>query len=296
MKKQVKKITLLFLCLFYVDTAFSQSNLKSGYDCQWRIPAYSCCMRANFYTDLSLGAAFSSHFGSEEYIIYRPETPDKQIIFNIKSADKEKFLPQNFAIGFGYFWLPTCNSANFFPGISIGLSYQKTNFKKESTAMYFDIKDILNERNILFKFKPTFYQDTLFTNVKINLMRFYSVMPYLKTGVGLSWNTMSPETVESQLSDDNMVQFWMPISRQVSLAFQMGLGLDFLVNKNLIVNFGYTYTYLGPLQSAKPQSFIYKGNELEEQDTNEVNRLIKAFHFGSLTTHNLEISLRYLFA
>ncbi|WP_029463657.1 hypothetical protein [Rickettsiella massiliensis] len=125
------------------------------------MPAYSCCMRASFYTDLSLGAAFSSHFGSEKAIIPLPADPTKQIFFNIKSADKEKFLPQNFAIGFGYSWLPTCNSANFFPGISIGLSYQKTNFKKESTAMHVDVMNILS-----LKFKPIFYQDTLFANIK----------------------------------------------------------------------------------------------------------------------------------
>ncbi len=123
-------------------------------------------------------------------------------------------------------------------------------------------------------------------------------MPYLKTGVGLSWNTMSPATVESGSIDNEIVEFWMPISRQVSLAFQMGLGLglDFLVNENLIVNFGYTYTYLGPLQSTKPQFFLYNKNQIQPEDTNRVNQVIKAVHFGNLTTHNLEISLRYLFA
>ena len=243
-------------------------------------PSHTSSMKPRFYLDAGVGNAFDSQVDSDSVaILFLGEN----ITYSLSATNHA--YPNNLAIGAGCLW-PQPYQANspYFPFLSLGLQYQYTNFDSKKTFMSFSI--FLDDQKGPFDDGShyIFSQNSLLANLKLDLYRWNRVMPYVNLGLGASWNQAKAQGPFTDNSDDPEA-FIIGTGRSTAFSYTVGAGLDFLVTERFWLSLGYSYNNFGHVQLGKI-TYTTNPNNAPAPFT---------FNLRNLTTHNIQLTGRYVF-
>lgn len=257
--------------------------------------AKGCCcpsptpsMKPRVYLDVGVGHAFDSHVGSDKFLGITDDGP----ILSSLSA-KNHASPNNLAIGTGFLW-PQPYQANspYFPFLSLGLQYQYTNFDNKKTSMSLNsvFQEPPQEQIPFDDFNYVFSQNSLLANLKLDLYRWGRVMPYVNLGLGASWNQAKDKSPATFTDENQLQDITSATARSTSFSYTVGAGLDFLMSERFWLSLGYSYNNFGGIS-------INQFSDTQDNDPSKTAPLnfIKFNNLGNLTTHNIQLTGRYVF-
>ncbi len=278
------------------------------------LPACCCpplpdCPR--YYLDVGVGQTLNNQINGDSIpIVYEnladPEAAD--MTGNLSMYLGRKSLANNFSIGFGSVWSRILGPASpYLPYVSFGVHYKQNNINRAKLGMMIDGQLNDNDQKAVemlgLMFPYSFHQKSLSADVKIDLYRQGSFMPYVKIGLGQSWNHSSEDTynvragvlgAEKTEADD--IQIQSPGWSGRSFTHSLGFGVDFIANYNLWVSLGYQYDNYGVVKVKPPTvSVTGKNNEGEEQIAVFVPTSERKFDLGNFKAHSIQLTARYLF-
>jgi opacity protein-like surface antigen len=193
--------------------------------------------------------------------------------------------PPFFSTAIGYLWkLQT----DYLPFISVGLQYHYTTPIVMSGYIYeVNLDNSINLTHSLYS-RYQVKQQSCSLQTKMDLYRWQNLMPYFAFGLGASWNRInnfSTLAFDPALDD---LSFLASTNTSSDFTYNLGVGIDYLVNPDLWLSLGYTYDSFGK-------------NEIGQllRYTNFVTPLTPLAAFvknANLHAHSIVFSARYLFA
>lgn len=201
----------------------------------------------------------------------------------------DKATPPFFSAAIGHLWaLPT----NYFPFISMNLQYRYTSPTIMSGFLYDITANIINLDHSYFA-RYQIKQQSCSIVTKMDLYRWQNFMPYFSLGLGASWNKINQfSTTAFDLDPDpesmTPMEFFATKNTSSDFTYNLGIGIDYIVNPDLWLSLGYSYDGFGKNEIG--QLLIYTGaaDPLEPSNVFVKN--------ASLHAHNIILSARYLFA
>ena len=173
----------------------------------------------------------------------------------------------------GIFWQ---RPSQFIPGYAFGFRYQHF-FAKDITGqvMQYSLPEFTN-----YDYNLGASINTLSLYTKLELIQLGPVLPYLTGGLGLSLN-------HSELYEEKSLPGIVPRNNPAfaaqtksQLTYDLGLGVDVLINPQVILSLGYAYQYFGNFSTGYGQRI--------EWGTQRLN-------LGNLKANTFLLELTYLF-
>lgn len=156
----------------------------------------------------------------------------------------------------GLLWQRT---EQFIPGYALGLRYQHL-FAKDiaGQVMQYSVPEFTN-----YEYNLGVLINTLSAYSKVELVRLGSVIPYINGGIGMSVNN-SETYVEKSLpgiTPRNSPAFAGQTRTQFT--YELGLGIDVVINPELMLTLGYEYQNFGKLSTGAAQQSPWATQRLD---------------------------------
>ena len=148
----------------------------------------------------------------------------------------------------GRFWQ---RAARLLPGLALGIKYQHL----FSNTIHGQIMQYSVPKFINYDYAWDVSVDTLSAYSKLELIQLGLVMPYVSGGLGVAMNHANSYR-ESALPGILARDYpGYGSHTQSNLAYDLGVGIDILLKPNMLASFGYSYQYLGHVQSSQGLRF-----------------------------------------
>ncbi|KTD34720.1 hypothetical protein Lmor_1253 [Legionella moravica] len=164
----------------------------------------------------------------------------------------------------------------FIPGYALGLRYQHF-FAKDITGlvMQYSLPEFIN-----YEYNLGVRINTLSVYTKLDLVKLGRVLPYLTGGIGLSSN-------HSEIYEEKPLPGIVPRDNpsfaartKSQFTYDLGLGVDVVINPQVILSLGYAYQYFGKFNTGYGQRAEWTSQRLD---------------LGKLTANTVRLELTYLF-
>lgn len=271
----MQRLNLFFLVAILGATQTAYAQVPSH--C---MPARCVCLTEpepatnGWFVDVGLGRLKQNGF-SNNYLMRDEETEADN--YTIGSISRDSVISGSI----GYLWSRPKNwfpslSKNWFPAVSVGMNYKYISpIKVDGQIEEFSDPEFTNYN---YNYQLDHEMLSLFT--KLNIYRFNRFSPYVLFGIGSSWNRSS-DYHEIAMADVDPAreppQFGDKTDRQ--FAYDIGLGIDFMINENLSLSLAYDYLNFSSNETGFGKEEFFEDKKLQNRS-----------HANSLS-----INLRYLF-
>ena len=166
----------------------------------------------------------------------------------------------------GRFWK---RNNKILPGYALGLRYQHLLSNTISGRITQYSEPLFDN----YTYHWSIQADVISAYTKLQIAQWGPIMPYVNGGVGTSFNRSGAysETADTDVTERISPAFTS--SSATNFAYDIGLGVDFAVNSQIIVSLGYDFQNIGPFSSG-PGVSTWSGERLKLGSTNVNTGLI----------------------
>lgn len=163
--------------------------------------------------------------------------------FNVDSLSTKKKEQLLFAASVGRRWQQ--HSSQWLPAYSLGVLYKHV-FAKNigNKLMQYSIPEFTN-----YTYDLKISSDVLLASTKFNLFQYSRFLPFFNGGLGVAFNHTSNYTETALPNVTPRISPAFTSHANSQLAFEVGLGVDFLVTQQFNLSVGYEFEHLGKLSS-----------------------------------------------
>lgn len=178
----------------------------------------------------------------------------------------------------GYQWQ---RESQFFPAFALGLHYQHI-FSKEyaGAIMLYSLPEFTN-----YSYNFALQADTLSIFSKINFWQYERVQPYAEGGLGFSRNRTNRYLESAYAGVIPRVSPAYANNVETNFAYNLGLGLDFLLTDAISFSVAYNYQSLGAVRTGSGRS-QWTSKRLDIGNWSVDNAYISLTFYGDSPTVN----------
>ncbi len=224
-----KRIWSFVLCGLCVATSYASVTFKDIF------------YNDNWFLGASIGAAWPSLENHTTVANGSPQPkPYDYDYYTVKHSSATK----DWSFYLGYRWLR--DQAKWIPQYRVALRYQSlSTFRVSGTIEQYSLPDFVN-----YTYHANVYSNALTLFGKLDIYDFHSFEPYVSFGFGQANNqfsTYAEKPYPDIIARDNPA---FHNRRSTNFTYDVGAGLDYIINKKVSVSLGYEYTNLGGIRSS----------------------------------------------
>ena len=178
---------------------------------------------ANTSQSLANGSSYPSPYNTDLYTI---QNPDATMAWSLYG---------------GYRWETI---REWFPDINLALRYQHLDsVSVNGTIDQYSLPGFVN-----YSYTANGSSNALSAFGKVDIYQYRSILPYVSLGLGLAWNTMS----YSEQAYNGITPRVSPGygGTSTNFAYNVGLGLDYILNRRVTLSLGYEYASFGSMSGS----------------------------------------------
>lgn len=223
-----KRIWTFVLCSLCVSTSFASVTFKDIF------------YNDNWFLGASIGALWPSLENHTRVANGNPQPyPIDYDYYTIKHTNTVR----DWSFYLGYRWL---RDAKWAPQYRVALRYQSfSTIKASGTIEQYSLPDFVN-----YNYRAHVYSNALSLFGKLDIYNFHSFEPYVNFGFGQANNQFSGYQETPYSGIDARLNPAFHNRRGTSFTYNVGAGLDYIINKKVSVSLGYEYTNWGTVRSS----------------------------------------------
>jgi opacity protein-like surface antigen len=199
--------------------------------------------------------------------VLSPGTVDDQHLIVMQPAKIKSNYAINLSTGMLFNWDRT-----LFPGMRLGLTFAHHGLQKHTGEIY----DALNPSLFTTDYSYQMNSQTILLDQALELVTWKNFTPYIRTGVGVALN--STENYQATTAGDVQPNFAFANKTSSALAYVLGFGVDYKINRNWNVGVSYDYLNQGNVQLAQANNPAVPS--LKNKLTNQVITLGVRYEFA----------------
>jgi opacity protein-like surface antigen len=219
-------VAAFFLCLICQPIAVAASILPSN---------MTNASPKGFYIGADIGGMFY-RVGDSNYLNTGPGWPNDHYASNGISDQISGFLAA------GYTWQ---RQADWLPNYSLGLRYMYSS--NTTVSGYIDQYSLPAFRNYHFSYDVQML--SVLATLKANIYRWRNLMPYVLVGAGVASYGTSDYSEQALTGVTPRVSPGFADNSGNNFAYQLGIGIDYAVQENLLINIEFDYIDYGKVQT-----------------------------------------------
>lgn len=201
--------------------------------CAWAMSPHAT---SEWYFSAGAGVSFPDT-DQTNYISSGPGWPNDE--YRYQSVHTQGLI----ALGAGYMW-PTCKK--WLPYYSIGLNYQY-GFPAHVVGKInqFSLAQFAN-----YDFRYRIQRQTLFANLKGDIVNWYEFMPFVAIGAGVSFNKIDDYNESPMPGIDARISPGFTSNTTTNFSYLLGAGIDYFIPQSTyIISLEYQYGYFGHVKT-----------------------------------------------